>query len=67
MLTSFIGGQCTKCGTLQFPKIEHLREPQLQRARTRRSSIPSPTWPASIKSYTADRLTYSPDPPPATA
>ena len=30
---------------------------------TRRSRTPSPTGPAAIKSYTADRLTYSPDPP----
>ena len=31
MLTGFIGGKCKKCGTLQFPKSERLRQPQLQR------------------------------------
>ena len=62
-VTSFTGGKCSKCGTLQFPQDRHLRQSELQRASTRRSPTPSPTWPARIKSYTADRLTYSPDPP----
>ena len=45
------------------PEDRHLRQSQLQRASARRSRTPLPTWPARIKSYTADRLTYSPDPP----
>jgi uncharacterized OB-fold protein len=32
-VTSFIGGKCSKCGTLQFPKTGYLRQPQLRRDR----------------------------------
>ncbi len=32
-VTSFTGGKCSKCGTLQFPQDRHLRQSQLQRHR----------------------------------
>jgi hydroxymethylglutaryl-CoA synthase len=62
MLTGFIGGQCKKCGTLQFPKSAVCVNPNCNAFHTQEDA-PFADTPAKVQSYTADRLTYSPDPP----
>lgn len=62
LLTSFMGGRCTKCGTLQIPKSNICVNPNCNVMHTQE---PHPFADAAgrINSYTADRLTYSPSPP----
>jgi 3-hydroxy-3-methylglutaryl CoA synthase len=62
LLTSFMGGRCTKCGTLQIPKSNICVNPNCNAMHTQE---PHPFADAAgrINSYTADRLTYSPSPP----
>ena len=62
MLTGFIGGQCKKCGTLQFPKSKVFVNPNCNAFHTQEDH-PFADTPSKVQSYTADRLTYSPDPP----
>jgi 3-hydroxy-3-methylglutaryl CoA synthase len=62
MLTGFIGGQCRKCGTLQFPKSNVCVNPNCNAFHSE-DDHPFADMPAKVQSYTADRLTYSPDPP----
>jgi 3-hydroxy-3-methylglutaryl CoA synthase len=62
MLTGFIGGQCRKCGTLQFPRSNVCVNPNCNAFHTQEDHGFADT-PAKVQSYTADRLTYSPDPP----
>ncbi|MDG2004427.1 MAG: OB-fold domain-containing protein [Novosphingobium sp.] len=57
-----VGGRCTKTGTVQFPKSEIGVNPNDHAAGTQ-EDYPLAEVPARIMSYTADRLTYSPDPP----
>lgn len=61
-VTSFIGGKCSKCGTLQFPKTDICVNPNCNAIGTQEPH-PFAEKVGRIKSYTADRLTYSPDPP----
>ncbi len=61
-VTSFIGGKCSKCGTLQFPKTDVCVNPNCNAMHTQ-EPYPFAEMGARIKSYTADRLTYAPDPP----
>ena len=62
MLTGFIGGQCRKCGTLQFPKSKVCVNPNCNAFHSQ-DDHPFADMPSKVQSYTADRLTYSPDPP----
>ena len=61
-VTSFIGGKCSKCGTLQFPRTDICVNPNCNALHTQ-EPYPFAEMAGRIKSYTADRLTYSPDPP----
>jgi uncharacterized OB-fold protein len=62
MLTGFIGGQCRQCGTLQFPKLNVCVNPNCNAFHSQ-DDHPFADMAAKVQSYTADRLTYSPDPP----
>jgi 3-hydroxy-3-methylglutaryl CoA synthase len=62
MLTGFIGGQCRKCGTVQFPKSKVCVNPNCNAFHSQ-DDHPFADTSAKVQSYTADRLTYSPDPP----
>ena len=62
MLTGFIGGQCRKCGTRQFPKSKVCVNPNCNAFHSQ-DDHPFADTQAKVQSYTADRLTYSPDPP----
>jgi len=61
-VTSFVGGHCTKCGTLQFPKSRICVNPNCGAVDTQEEH-PFADKTGRINSYTADRLTFSPDPP----
>jgi 3-hydroxy-3-methylglutaryl CoA synthase len=62
MSQRFVGGKCTKCGTSQFPRTNICVNPECGAFDTQ---IPEPfsNKVAKLNSYTADRLTYTPDPP----
>jgi len=57
-----VGGRCTKTGTVQFPRSEIGVNPNDHAVGTQ-EDYPLAEIPARIVTYTADRLTYSPDPP----
>lgn len=57
-----VGGRCTKTGTVQFPKSPIGVNPN-DHALGTQEDYPLAEIPARIVTYTADRLTYSPDPP----
>jgi 3-hydroxy-3-methylglutaryl CoA synthase len=61
-VTSFAGGKCSKCGTLQFPRSDICVNPNCNAIGTQEPH-PFADMAGRIKSYTADRLTYAPDPP----
>ncbi|MBV8849318.1 MAG: hydroxymethylglutaryl-CoA synthase family protein [Methylobacteriaceae bacterium] len=62
MLTGFIGGRCSVCGTVQFPKSNICVNPNCNASHTQEDQ-PFADLDGKIMSYTADELTYTPDPP----
>ncbi len=62
MLYGLVGGKCRVCGTAQFPKTPVCVNPGCG-AIDSQDSYPMAGLEASIMSFTADELTYSPDPP----
>lgn len=57
-----IGGRCSKTGTIQFPKTDISVNTQ-ERVQGTQEDYPLADRRATIVSYTADNLSYSPDPP----
>lgn len=57
-----IGGRCTKTGTVQFPKTDISVGTNDHSVGTQ-EDYPLADVPATIVTYTADSLTYSPTPP----
>ncbi len=62
MVTGLVGGRCRACGTPQFPSGRYCVNPRCN-ALDSQDARPFSDVPASVMSYTADALTYSPDPP----
>jgi 3-hydroxy-3-methylglutaryl CoA synthase len=62
MITGFVGGRCRTCGTAQFPKSNVCVNPNCGEFHSQ-DPMPFADIPAKIQSWTADNLTYSPDPP----
>ena len=62
MVLGFMGGRCTQCGTVQFPKSRVCVSPNC-RAFDTQEDHPLAETPAKIQSWTADNLTYAADPP----
>jgi hydroxymethylglutaryl-CoA synthase len=62
MLLALVGGKCTRCGTVQFPKTGICVNPNCNAVDTQ-DDHPFSGASAKVNSFTADRLTYSPDPP----
>ena len=62
MILVLTGGRCGKCGTRQFPRARICVAPECQAVD---SQVPHDfaDEPASIVSWSADYLAYSPDPP----
>jgi uncharacterized OB-fold protein len=59
---ALVGGRCTVTGTVQFPKSP-ISVDQETRAVGTQEDYPLADRRASVLTYTADRLTYTPDPP----
>jgi 3-hydroxy-3-methylglutaryl CoA synthase len=57
-----VGGRCTKTGAVQFPRSVISVNPNDHAIGTQ-EDYPLADRPARIVTYTADRLTYTPDPP----
>jgi hydroxymethylglutaryl-CoA synthase len=62
MITGLVGGRCRNCGTVQYPKGRYCVNPKC-RALDSQDDEPFAERPATVMSYTADLLTYCPDPP----
>jgi len=62
MLYGLVGGKCRKCGTVQFPKTDVCVNPECHATDTQDPYAMADLQP-SILSFTADELTYDPDPP----
>ncbi len=61
-VTSFIGGRCAACGTVQFPKTLVCVNPDCRRPHTQ-EPFRFADESARVKSYTEDWLGFSPNPP----
>lgn len=57
-----VGGRCTRTGTIQFPRTDVSVNPNDHAIRTQ-EDYPLAEVPARVMTFTADSLTYSPDPP----
>jgi 3-hydroxy-3-methylglutaryl CoA synthase len=62
MLTGFVGGKCGTCGTVQFPRAHYCVSPDCD-ALDSQSTHPMADTPGRVLTWTADFLTFSPDPP----
>jgi 3-hydroxy-3-methylglutaryl CoA synthase len=62
MVTGLVGGRCRNCGTLQFPRGRYCVNPKCNALDSQDDQLFSDLG-AKVMSYTADALTYSPDPP----
>lgn len=62
MVLAFKGGKCTKCGTVQYPKSHICVNPNCGAWHSQEDYRFSDV-PCTVQSWTADGLTYSPDPP----
>jgi hydroxymethylglutaryl-CoA synthase len=62
MLLSLIGGRCERCGTLQYPKSHICVNPNCRAVDTQ-ADQPFSEFVGRIMSWSADNLTYSPEPP----
>ena len=62
MALGLVGGRCSKCGTLQFPKTNTCVNPNCH-APDSQEDHPFSEMRATVRSHTADRLTYSVSPP----
>jgi len=62
MIVGFVGGKCSACGTVQFPRSNVCVNPNCGRFHTQEPH-PMADARATVQSWTADHLTYSPDPP----
>lgn len=57
-----VGGRCTETGTVQFPRSDISVNPNARAIGTQ-EDYPLAERPAKIVTYTADSLSFSPDPP----
>ncbi|MEP3483796.1 MAG: 3-oxoacyl-[acyl-carrier-protein] synthase III C-terminal domain-containing protein [Sneathiella sp.] len=62
MAQRMMGGKCSKCGTAQFPKARMCVNENCGAIDTQ-EDYPFADKLGTMNSYTADRLTFSPDPP----
>ncbi len=62
MLLGLVGGRCTQCGTLQFPRTDICVNPQCKSMHTQEPHSFRDER-ASVLTWSADYLTYTADPP----
>ena len=61
-VTGFVGGRCSQCGTVQYPKAIYCVNPNCG-AKDMQEPHPMADVPATVKTFTADHLVFSMDPP----
>ena len=62
MLFGLVGGRCRICGTMQFPKSRICVNPNCNAVNSQDDQSFA-DFPAKVLSWSADYLTYTPDPP----
>ena len=62
MVNGFIGGKCSDCGTVQFPKSYYCVNPNCGKGDTQDDHRMAETA-GTVMTYTADRLTFDLSPP----
>jgi 3-hydroxy-3-methylglutaryl CoA synthase len=62
MIQGLVGGKCRQCGTVQYPRQRYCVNPECN-ALDSQDDYPFSERAGKVMSYTADSLTYSPDPP----
>src|SRR5216683_1888727 len=62
MILALVGGRCERCGTVQFPKSKICVNPNCGASHSQVDQ-PFAEFAGRVMSYTADNLTYTPDPP----
>ena len=62
MVNGFVGGRCTECGTVQFPKAHYCVNPNCGKRDSQEDCVMSNVG-GEVKTYTADRLTFDMSPP----
>jgi len=62
MVNALVGGRCRQCGTLQFPRGRYCVNPECNALDAQDDHSFSEAT-GTVMSYTADVLTYCPDPP----
>lgn len=62
MIEGLVGGRCQKCGTFQYPRTRYCVNPACN-ALDSQAPQPFSDLSGKVMSYTADVLTYCPDPP----
>lgn len=62
MIEGLVGGRCRQCGTVQFPRQRYCVNPACNALDSQDDYVFSERT-GKVLSYTADGLTYSPDPP----
>jgi 3-hydroxy-3-methylglutaryl CoA synthase len=62
MVLGLVGGRCSACGTVQFPKSQICVAPNCH-ARHSQIDHPFAEQAGEVMTYTADMLIYTPDPP----
>jgi 3-hydroxy-3-methylglutaryl CoA synthase len=62
MIHGLVGGKCRACGTVQYPRQRYCVNPECN-ALDSQDDYPFAERSGSVMSYTADSLTYTPDPP----
>lgn len=62
MLQGLVGGRCGACGTFQYPRQRYCVNPQCK-ALDSQQPVSFAERGGQVLSYTADALTYCPDPP----
>jgi uncharacterized OB-fold protein len=62
MLLGLVGGRCTQCGTLQFPRTDICVNPQCKAMHTQ-EPYSFRDERAQVLTWSADYLTYTADPP----
>jgi hydroxymethylglutaryl-CoA synthase len=62
MIQGLVGGRCRACGTVQYPRQRYCANPACNALDSQDDYVFSERS-GSVMSYTADGLTYSPDPP----
>jgi 3-hydroxy-3-methylglutaryl CoA synthase len=62
MIQGLVGGKCRVCGTVQYPRQRYCVNPECN-ALDSQDDYAFSERTGTLMSYTADALTYSPDPP----